>query len=221
MTRKSRTSLTAPISPTTTRTLPATALPEPTTFTDGLPLPKLFVFDLDYTLWPFWCDTHVHGTIKGSADHGLTAHDGRGGNYGFYEDVAALLYSLHTRSIAIGAASRTSAPDVARQLLTTLRVPTTSPGPTSDSPTSSSLITHKELYPGSKTTHFQRLHKKTGIPYAEMLFFDDESRNRNVEELGVVMQLVRDGVTRAEVDRGVREWRRRNGREGKDEGEEE
>ena len=44
-----------------------------------------------------------------------------------------------------------------------------------------------------------------------MLFFDDESRNRNVEELGVVMWLVRDGLTRQEVDEGVREWRRRRG----------
>jgi len=45
-----------------------------------------------------------------------------------------------------------------------------------------------------------------------MLFFDDEVRNRNVESLGVVMCLVRDGVTRAEVDRGVWEWRRVNRR---------
>lgn len=42
-----------------------------------------------------------------------------------------------------------------------------------------------------------------------MLFFDDEGRNRNVEQLGVCFWLVMDGVTRAEVDRGVQEWRRR------------
>jgi magnesium-dependent phosphatase 1 len=28
-----------------------------------------------------------------------------------------------------------------------------------------------------KTEHFQKIHRKTGIPYKSMLFFDDESRN--------------------------------------------
>lgn len=73
-----------------------------------------------------------------------------------------------------------------------------------------------QIFPGDKKQHFSKIHKASGVPYDEMLFFDDEVRNRNVESLGVVMCLVRDGVTRAEVDRGVREWRRRYGREAKE-----
>ena len=68
-----------------------------------------------------------------------------------------------------------------------------------------------EIYPGSKVSHFTRLQKQTGLKYEDMLFFDDEARNRNVETLGVHIYLVRDGVSRAEVDAGIREWRRRHG----------
>ncbi|OTA64808.1 hypothetical protein K449DRAFT_463841 [Hypoxylon sp. EC38] len=52
-----------------------------------------------------------------------------------------------------------------------------------------------EIYPSSKIRHFEALAKRTGIPCSEMLFFDDESRNRDTESLGVTMWLVRDGIT--------------------------
>lgn len=69
-----------------------------------------------------------------------------------------------------------------------------------------------QIFPGTKTSHFSRIQQASGIAYDEMLFFDDEARNRNVQsELGVTFCLVRDGMTREEVDRGVWEWRRRRG----------
>lgn len=80
-----------------------------------------------------------------------------------------------------------------------------------------SYFVYPQIFPGSKTTHFQRLQaalRKNGkeVAFADMLFFDDEARNRNVEtELGVTFCLVRDGVTKNEIDRGVNEWRRRRG----------
>jgi magnesium-dependent phosphatase 1 len=59
----------------------------------------------------------------------------------------------------------------------------------------------------------ERLAEATGLPFEEMLFFDDESRNRDVEELGVVLWLVADGISNDEVDKGVLSWRKRNRRE--------
>ena len=51
MTRKTRTDVSmSQEDPTTTTSLPQEAAPAPSTFQDGLPLPKLIVFDLDYTL---------------------------------------------------------------------------------------------------------------------------------------------------------------------------
>ena len=90
-----------------------------------------------------------------------------------------------------------------------------------------SFFTFREIYPGAKTRHFKQIQSSTrtlarksedsgiskeGIAFEDMLFFDDESRNRDVErELGVTFYLVRDGVTRAEIDAGVWEWRKRRG----------
>jgi magnesium-dependent phosphatase 1 len=92
-------------------------------------------------------------------------------------------------------------------MLKLLRVPTST-----GSVKAIELFDYLQIYPGSKIRHFEKLRQQTGLDYEEMLFFDDESRNRDVENLGVVMYLVRDGVTKSEFDEGVKSWRKRNRR---------
>ncbi|XP_044841575.1 magnesium-dependent phosphatase 1-like isoform X2 [Mauremys mutica] len=119
-------------------------------------LPGLVVFDLDYTLWPFWVDTHVDPPFQ---------RDRTGETRGAIQLLE--LFSL-------------------RRFLRCV-----------------------EIYPGGKSAHFHRLQQDTGVPFAQMLFFDDEERNiRDVSQLGVTCVLVPDGMTQALLTRGLEAFAR-------------
>jgi Acid Phosphatase len=63
---------------------------------------------------------------------------------------------------------------------------------TKSSSSSSSLI---EIAFDNKQYHFRQLHKKTGIPYEDMVFFDNEYGNiRSVSQLGVHSVYTPDGM---------------------------
>ncbi|THD26140.1 Magnesium-dependent phosphatase [Fasciola hepatica] len=161
-------------------------------------LPKLIVFDLgeshvsvwllyaalrcdiDYTLWPFWCDTHIYPPIHKRDD---TLYNADGTKINIYPDSELILKCIHSNpGVKLACASRTGEIDIAKQLLNLLGW--------------DELFDYVVIFPGSKVMHFERLHKRTGIPYNQMVFFDDEHRNvSEVSRLGVHTHLVDHGVS--------------------------
>lgn len=145
-------------------------------------MPALIVFDLDLTLWHcgplLWCDQLRTPLCKDK--HGAI-HDADGVQVSLYTEVKELLDELAENDVMMALASRTSAPQVARQLLEFFEI--------------SHHFPHQEIYPGDKTAHFAELKKATGILYSEMAFFDDEQRNiEDVSSLGVQAHLVTRGM---------------------------
>ncbi|XP_060175909.1 uncharacterized protein LOC132606433 [Lycium barbarum] len=141
-------------------------------------LPRLVVFDLDYTLWPFYCECRSKQQMPYLYPHGK-----------------GILYGLKDKGVNIAVASRSPTPDIANTFLDKLGL--------------SSMFVAKEIFSSwtHKTEHFQKISRRTGVPYKEMLFFDDEDRNiEAVSKMGVTSILVDDGVNLEALRQGLSEF---------------
>jgi magnesium-dependent phosphatase 1 len=143
--------------------------------------PALVVFDLDFTLWDCggtWCDClrpPFHAGGRGEVK------DGWGSEVTLYPDILEILDALDRAGVPAAVASRTQEPTWADELLRLLGV--------------HHRFAHHEIYPTRKTRHFASLRSRSGVPFEEMVFFDDEHRNIvDVSALGVRCNLVSRGV---------------------------
>lgn len=148
---------------------PAAHPPAVDTLPEGAALPRLVVFDLDNTVWTPELYTLRH--FKGYAD-ASPPNPVAGKDVWLLDGAAAALHELATherwRGTQVAAASRTNKPRWAGALLREFDVPGCSSGRKL-----AELIPYQEIYPGSKTVHFEELRAATGVAYDEMLFFDD------------------------------------------------
>ncbi|KYM98915.1 PREDICTED: magnesium-dependent phosphatase 1-like [Cyphomyrmex costatus] len=147
--------------------------------------PKVIVFDLDYTLWPFWVDTHVDPPFKKGAQNKVV--DALGRNVNYYSDVSDVLKQLSEEGYELGIASRTSEIKGAKQLIGLYDW--------------KKYFKYIEIFPGSKVVHFSNIQKSSHTDYKDMIFFDDEDRNIiEVGKLGVHAVLVRGGISHRIVE---------------------
>ncbi|KAG8469294.1 hypothetical protein KFE25_007812 [Diacronema lutheri] len=168
----------------------------------GAALPRLIVFDLDNTLWTpeLYTLRHVRGYAS-AAPPGPVAERDVWLVDGALDVLNELATSERWRSsgVLVAAASRTNKAPWARALLSQLRVPARA----GDPPISrvSDLFAHVEIAPGSKLAHFERIRAALGVPYDEMLFFDDARGGsygncEQVSTLGVLCVHTPRGLTR-------------------------
>ncbi|NP_001186752.1 NEDD8-MDP1 protein isoform 1 [Homo sapiens] len=119
-----------------------------------------------------------------------TVRDRRGQDVRLYPEVPEVLKRLQSLGVPGAAASRTSEIEGANQLLELFDL--------------FRYFVHREIYPGSKITHFERLQQKTGIPFSQMIFFDDERRNIvDVSKLGVTCIHIQNGMNLQTLSQGL------------------
>ncbi|GKV02325.1 hypothetical protein SLEP1_g14779 [Rubroshorea leprosula] len=138
-------------------------------------LPRLVVFDLDYTLWPFYCECR-------------SKHD----TPYMYPHAKGILYGLKDKGINLAIASKSPTPDIANTYIDKLSI-------------KSMFVAKEIFYSWTqKTEHFDKIHLRTGVPFNSMLFFDDDNKNiQAVSKMGVTSILVDNGVNLGALRQGL------------------
>ena len=153
--------------------------------------PKLIIFDLDHTLWPFGVDRFDYKPPYRKTANGQIV-DKNQQVMNCYTDVPTVLRKLSSDGYDMAVASRTEYPEGANHLINLFDW--------------DKYFKYREIYPGSKITHFGNFQTKSKYNYNEMIFFDDEERNIiDISPLGVTAILVdrNHGITLKVVNDGL------------------
>uniref|UniRef100_A0A8D8MHB2 Magnesium-dependent phosphatase 1 n=1 Tax=Cacopsylla melanoneura TaxID=428564 RepID=A0A8D8MHB2_9HEMI len=157
--------------------------------------PKMIVFGLDHTLWPFKVHVNYVSPFNKVQDE---IRDSHGKLVSYYPEVPEILSFLkkHSSNVKIGIASLSKDRTGANQLLDLLGW--------------GQYIDYREIFESKhkeKKSHFLNLHKHSGIDYEDMLFFDDQWKN-NIEPayLNVTCWWVINGLNKIKLNKGLVNW---------------
>jgi magnesium-dependent phosphatase 1 len=198
------------------------AAPEPrqrsAIFSEG-PNPPLFVFDCDYTIWPYDCDgphPYPYGRDVYSPFTRLPngyVHDKYGNSANSYPDVPFILGALYDAGIQVAYASRNKSSGYVEELLRSIPLQSQQPGLS----LWDCLRGRRDLFhaygsggQNNKLLHFTNIRNVSGIDFPNMVFFDDNNRNvAHAETLGIISILLtmQTGLTWDAIDNVLRRWR--------------
>ena len=157
------------------------------------------IFDLDYTLWPFWVDTHITPPfhVKKTKENGeKILEDGYGYEIKLYPEVMQILEKAKREGIIMGTVSRTLEPEYGKQLLKLLDIEKYF--------ISCEFDTNKKTKPIKKIANLAGI--KEGIK--RCILFDDETRNiRDIEKEGGFGVLINNGLNMKEFENGINNFK--------------
>lgn len=147
--------------------------------------PVAVVFDLDYTLWPCWCDVHIELPIKNYTPE--TIIDSYGYKLSLYPDVPEIIRDLKRNGVKIISASRTPTVHIAKELISHIQI---------DNIPLNDYFDNSQWGTGSKIRHIKKAVKDLGLEkdlsQGNIILYDDEFRNKDVEEIGCKFAYIRD-----------------------------
>ncbi|RLN86461.1 hypothetical protein BBJ28_00004702 [Nothophytophthora sp. Chile5] len=190
--------------------------PSSSVFRQWTHIPRLVVFDLDFTLW-FPEMYELYGApFRKNATTGVVT-DCRGEQVHFFAAVHTVLNVLETdpqfRDTAeVAVASRTTEPKWAKTCMRLMDVTlgggvSTTEDDAEDGDDAEaegetvirslqSIVDYEPIYPRNKRVHFEQLKKDSGVAYEDMLFFDNEYGNvADIQRLGVTCAYCPQGLT--------------------------
>lgn len=167
--------------------------------------PKLFVFDLDYTLWAFDCGRNIIAPFKLCSMFGTFDYYGRPANLS--NEVKEIITALVDNDIPIAIASRNSDSYCVIDLMKNIIIDCKK-----GQVKLFDVITNMQVYSsdgtGAKNKHFAEIKKATNIEFDQMVFFDDLPENVHAaQRQGTTSVLVgRRGLCWANITEAIAMW---------------